>query len=93
MVIGVGDNSNVFINAANGVGGWSNVPTSVTGGYSRGLVPLSNGCLFVIKGGTWAGPNTVTYGDVEVGGNYNISTDYYFMEAIWKLAGQELFIW
>ena len=73
VVMASAGTGNVYVNAANGAGGWSNVPTPLAAGYTRGLVPLSNGRLFVIRGGTWSGPNTVTYADVEVGGNYSIS--------------------
>lgn len=63
-------NSGLYLNTALGEPGrWIEVPTPVASGYSRALVPLSDGrTLFIIGGGYIGARNTVTYGAVDLGG-------------------------
>ena len=60
----------LFLNTALGEPGrWIEVPTPVSGGYSRSLVPLADGrTLFIISAGYIGGQNKVTYGAVDLGG-------------------------
>ena len=55
----------IYENTSNGGGTWSTVTAPIGRGYSRALVPLSSGRLFVISGGSiGASKNTVTYADL-----------------------------
>ncbi len=53
----------------NGTGTWSSVSTTMGSAYSRGLLPLANGNLFIISGGYLNTKNNVTYASVDIG-NY-----------------------
>ncbi len=67
VVAGTYGTSNVYVNNSNATGTWYNVETKVPGAYSRCLVPLANGRLFIISGGGFGGINNVTYGDMDIG--------------------------
>lgn len=61
--------NNLFINSNNGIGNWTQISAPLGTCYSRCLVPLSNGRLFLIGAG-WNGnsKNNVTYADMSVPG-------------------------
>jgi len=65
VILSSGGNNNLYTNANNGTGTWSQISSTVGACYSRAIVPLSNGRLFVIGAG-WNGSslNNVTYGDM-----------------------------
>ena len=68
IVAGSHGTSNVYVNNSNGTGAWYSVATKVPSAYTRCLVPLSNGRLFIISGGPFGGSdNTVTYADMDIG--------------------------
>ena len=51
VILGDAASSDIYMNSNNGIWGWTRVPTPVSAGYSRALVPLSNGRLFIIQAG------------------------------------------
>lgn len=58
----------IYVNNNNGTGSWYHVTSKVGAAYSRCLVPLANGRLFVISGGPYGGSrNSVTYADMDIG--------------------------
>jgi|GEM_PF-3843583 len=65
MILSSGGNNNLYTNTNNGAGNWSQISSIIGACYSRAIVPLSNGRLFVIGAG-WngSGLNNVTYGDM-----------------------------
>jgi len=65
VILSSGGNNNLYTNANNGTGSWSQISSTVGACYSRAIVPLSNGRLFVIGAG-WNGTglNNVTFGDM-----------------------------
>jgi MYXO-CTERM domain-containing protein len=65
VILSSGGNNNLYTNTNNGEGGWSQISSVIGACYSRCIVPLSNGRLFVIGAG-WngSGLNNVTYGDI-----------------------------
>jgi hypothetical protein len=65
VILSSGGNNNLYTNTNNGAGSWSQISSVIGACYSRGIVPLSNGRLFVIGAG-WngSGLNNVTYGDM-----------------------------
>jgi len=66
LVAGCGGGRNLYTNASNGEGPWATVPSSLAGGYSRCLVPLRNGRLFLITAGhRGAKRKAVRYADME----------------------------
>lgn len=70
VVAGAYGTGDLFININNGHGTWYRIPTKLPGSYSRALVPLNNGRLFIIGGGPHGGSSRtqqVTYGDMDVG--------------------------
>jgi len=60
--------SNLYTNTNNGTGSWAQISSPIGTAYSRCLVPLNNGRLFVIGAG-WNGSslNNVTYADMAFG--------------------------
>jgi chitodextrinase len=67
IILSSGGNSNLYINTNNGIGGWEQISSPIGACYSRCLVPLQNGRLFVINAG-WNGSslNKVTCADMAV---------------------------
>ncbi|MDP4179960.1 MAG: dockerin type I domain-containing protein [Bacillota bacterium] len=65
VILSSAGNNNLYTNTNNGTGGWTQISCVIGSCYSRCLVPLSNGRLFVIGAG-WngSGLNSVTYGDM-----------------------------
>ena len=65
VILSSGGNNSLYTNTNNGTGSWSQISSVIGACYSRGIVPLSNGRLFVIGAG-WNGSslNNVTYGDM-----------------------------
>jgi len=65
VILSSGGNNSLYTNTNNGAGGWSQISSIIGACYSRGIVPLNNGRLFVIGAG-WngSGLNNVTYGDM-----------------------------
>lgn len=68
IIIASAGSGSLFTNANNGVGDWTMISSPVGAAYSRALVPLNNGRVFVIGAG-WNGTglNNVTYGDIAFG--------------------------
>jgi hypothetical protein len=65
VVVNNYDSGNLYVNSNNGTGSWTTVSTPMGAAYSRCLVPLSNGRLFIIGAGMIGGTaNTVTYADM-----------------------------
>jgi len=55
----------IYENTGNGTGSWTRAAGTIGRGYSRALVPLASGRLFVISGGDiGVYKNLVTYGDM-----------------------------
>ena len=69
LVMNNQNSGNVYTNVTNGTGTWAAVSTPLGIGYSRCLVPLSNGELFIISGGWLTTRNNVTYASMAIG-NY-----------------------
>ena len=69
LVMNNHNSGNVYTNVTNGTGTWTTVSTPMGLAYSRGLVPLSNGELFIISGGYLTTRNNVTYASMAIG-NY-----------------------
>jgi hypothetical protein len=68
VVAGTYGTGNVYVNNNNGSGSWYYVSTKIGAAYSRCLVPLSNGRLFILSGGAFGGSNnSVTYADMDIG--------------------------
>ena len=67
IILSSGGNSKLFTNTNNGIGNWTQINSIVGACYSRCIVPMINGRLFVIGAG-WngSGLNNVTYGDMSV---------------------------
>ena len=67
VILSSGGNSKLYTNNNNGTGSWAQIDSVIGACYSRCLVPMSNGRLFVIGAG-WngSGLNNVTYGDMSV---------------------------
>lgn len=68
IIIASAGSGSLFTNSNNGVGAWTMLSSPVGAAYSRALVPLNNGRVFVIGAG-WNGTglNNVTYGDLAFG--------------------------
>lgn len=68
VILSSAGNGNLYTNTNNGVGSWTQISSPVGAVYSRHLVPLNNGRLFVIGAG-WngSGLNNVTYADMAFG--------------------------
>jgi len=68
VILSSAGNSKLYTNTNNGSGSWTQISSPVGSGYSRCLVPLNNGRLFVVNAG-WngSGLNNVTYGDLAMG--------------------------
>lgn len=68
LVAGTYGTGNVYVNNNNGTGSWYYVSSKLGAAYSRCLVPLANGRLFIISGGGFGGSNnSVTYCDMDIG--------------------------
>lgn len=68
IIIASAGSGSLFTNSNNAVGAWTMISSPVGASYSRALVPLNNGRIFVIGAG-WNGTglNNVTYGDLAFG--------------------------
>jgi hypothetical protein len=68
VILSSAGNGKLYTNTNNGVGSWTQIASPVGAVYSRHLVPLNNGRLFVIGAG-WNGTglNNVTYADLAFG--------------------------
>jgi len=69
LVMNNQNSGSVYTNVTNGTGTWTAVSTPMGIGYSRALVPLANGELFIISGGWLTTRNNVTYASIAIG-NY-----------------------
>ncbi|HEX2927808.1 MAG TPA: fibronectin type III domain-containing protein [Ruminiclostridium sp.] len=67
IILSSGGNNNLYINTNSGIGDWEQISSPIGACYSRCLVPLQNGRLFVINAG-WNGSslNSVTCADMAV---------------------------
>jgi hypothetical protein len=79
VILSSAGNGNLYTNDNNGEGSWKQISSPVGTGYSRCLVPLNNGRLFVINAG-WnnkSGLNSgVIYGDLAFGCASNAIVPY-----------------
>jgi hypothetical protein len=68
IILSSAGTSNLYTNTNNGTGSWTQISSPIGTAYSRCLVPLNNGRLFVIGAG-WNGSslNNVTYADMAFG--------------------------
>jgi photosystem II stability/assembly factor-like uncharacterized protein len=68
IILSSAGTSNLYTNTNNGTGSWTQIGSPIGTAYSRCLVPLNNGRLFVIGAG-WngSGLNNVTYADMAFG--------------------------
>ena len=68
IILSSAGTGNLYTNANNGIGSWNQISSPIGTAYSRALVPLNNGRLFVIGAG-WngSGLNNVTYADMAFG--------------------------
>ncbi|MCL8011229.1 RICIN domain-containing protein [Streptomyces sp. AS02] len=70
----------LFVNTENGAANaWTRMGSNVAGGYSRGMLPLSDGhSLMVLSGGRGrsTGVNPVTYSVVDLGGSISNGATY-----------------
>jgi hypothetical protein len=68
IILSSAGNGKLYTNTNNGSGSWSQISSPIGAAYSRCIVPLNNGHLFVIGAG-WNGSslNSVTYGDIAFG--------------------------
>jgi hypothetical protein len=69
LVMNNANSGNVYVNMTNGTGTWTSVSSPMGFAYSRGLVPLDNGNLFIISGGWLTTKNNITYASMDIG-NY-----------------------
>ncbi len=67
LVMNNSNSGNVYTNITNGTGAWTPVTTPMGFAYTRGLVPLANGELFIISGGWFGTKNNVTYASMTIG--------------------------
>ena len=68
IILSSAGTGNLYTNTNNGTGSWTQISSPIGTAYSRCLVPLNNGRLFVIGAG-WngSGLNKVTYADMAFG--------------------------
>jgi hypothetical protein len=68
VIVSSAGTGNLYTNTNNGAGSWTQISCPVGTAYSRCIVPLNNGRLFVIAAG-WngSGLNNVTYADMAFG--------------------------
>jgi len=68
IILSSAGTGNLYTNTNNGTGSWTQISSPIGTAYSRCLVPLNNGRLFVIAAG-WNGStlNNVTYADMAFG--------------------------
>jgi xyloglucan-specific exo-beta-1,4-glucanase len=68
IILSSAGTGSLFTNTSNGTGSWTQLSCPVGAAYSRCLIPLNNGRLFVIGAG-WNGTglNNVTYADIAFG--------------------------
>lgn len=79
LAVSAFSNTELFLNTQNGAAGaWTRFNSNAEPGYSRGLMPMSDGHnLFVISGGPIDGAgNRVTYGTVDLGGGISNGAVY-----------------
>ncbi|KRF42904.1 RICIN domain-containing protein [Paenibacillus sp. Soil787] len=79
LAVSAYSDGSLFLNTQNGASGtWTKFNSNASSGYSRGLLPMSDGhTLFVISGGPLGGnANSVTYGTVDLGGGISDGAVY-----------------
>ncbi len=78
VVVSAYTDGSLYINKQNGTGAWTKFNANAARGYTRGLVPMSDGhTLFVISGGLLnTTDNSVTYGTVDLGGGISNGAVY-----------------
>ncbi|MFF0160680.1 RICIN domain-containing protein [Streptomyces sp. NPDC005263] len=80
LVVSGESQDDLFVNTDNGAAdAWTRIRSNVAGGYSRGLLPLSDGhSLLVLSGGRArsSGVNPVTYSTVDLGGGISDGAVY-----------------
>jgi len=72
LVVSANSTGELFLNTRDGAANtWTEIPSDVAAGYSRGMVPLADGhSLEVFSGGPLrsSGLNSVTYSTIDLGG-------------------------
>ncbi len=80
LVVGAYSTSDLFLNTQNGAANtWTRISSNVAGGYSRGMLPLTDGhSLLVLSGGSGrsTGVNPVTYSTIDLGGGISDGATY-----------------
>ncbi|MGW0425154.1 RICIN domain-containing protein [Streptomyces sp. NPDC003015] len=80
LVVSAYSTSDLFLNTQNGAANtWTRISSNVAGGYSRGMVPLSDGhSLLVLSGGSGGSnlSNPVTYSTIDLGGGISDGATY-----------------
>ncbi|MFD3498145.1 RICIN domain-containing protein [Streptomyces sp. NPDC058676] len=80
LVVGAYSTSDLFLNTENGAANaWTRINSNVAGGYSRGMLPLTDGhSLLVLSGGSGrsTGVNPVTYSTIDLGGGISDGATY-----------------
>ncbi|WP_162463039.1 RICIN domain-containing protein [Paenibacillus psychroresistens] len=64
IVVSMLEHDNLFVNSANGTGAWTEIASPIATSYSRGLLPLDNGRLFIMS----SVGNDMKYADMDAGG-------------------------
>ncbi|CAK4836579.1 unnamed protein product [Aphanomyces euteiches] len=64
VVVSMLEHDNLFVNSANGTGSWTEIASPIATSYSRSLLPLDNGRLFIMS----SVGNDMKYADMNAGG-------------------------
>ena len=80
LAVSANSSSDLFLNTQNGAANaWTRIASNTPGGYSRGMLPLSD-ChsLLILSGGhlTNTGLNPITYGTIDLGGGISDGATY-----------------
>ncbi|MFI1354411.1 RICIN domain-containing protein [Streptomyces sp. NPDC020898] len=80
LVVGAYSTADLFLNTQNGAANaWTRISSNVVGGYSRGMLPLTDGhSLLVLSGGSGGSNvrNPVTYSTIDLGGGISDGATY-----------------
>lgn len=79
LVVSANSSADLFLNTQNGAANtWTEIPSNVAAGYSRGMVPLADGhSLLVLSGGpNGSSLNPVTYATIDLGGGISDGATY-----------------
>ncbi|WP_406430734.1 RICIN domain-containing protein [Streptomyces sp. NBC_00631] len=79
LVVSAQSSTDLFLNTQNGAANaWTRIQSTVPGGYSRGLLPLSDGHSLLVLSGGYNGSslNPVSYGTIDLGGGISDGATY-----------------